>query len=27
METIGIAIAAYERTLLLANSPFDRWRY
>jgi cytochrome c peroxidase len=27
METIGFAIAAYERTLLLANSPFDRWRY
>jgi cytochrome c peroxidase len=27
VETIGIAIAAYERTLLLANSPFDRWRY
>jgi cytochrome c peroxidase len=27
METIGIAIAAYERTLLLANSTFDRWRY
>jgi cytochrome c peroxidase len=27
METIGLAMAAYERTLLLANSPFDRWRY
>jgi cytochrome c peroxidase len=27
METIGFAIAGYERTLLLANSPFDRWRY
>ena len=27
VETVGIAIAAYERTLLLANSPFDRWRY
>ena len=27
METIGAAIAAYERTLLLANSRFDRWRY
>lgn len=27
METIGAAIAAYERTLLLADSRFDRWRY
>jgi cytochrome c peroxidase len=27
METIGAAIAAYERTLLSANSRFDRWRY
>jgi len=27
METIGMAIAAYERTLNSANSPFDRWYY
>lgn len=27
METVGQAIAAYERTLISANSPFDRWRY
>jgi cytochrome c peroxidase len=27
METIGSAIAGYERTLLLADSRFDRWRY
>jgi cytochrome c peroxidase len=27
METIGAAIAAYERTLLSADSRFDRWRY
>ena len=27
METMGASIAAYERTLLLANSRFDRWRY
>ena len=26
-ERIGQAIAAYERTLLAANSRFDRWRY
>ena len=26
VETIGQAIASYERTLLSANSPFDRWR-
>ena len=25
--TIGAAIASYERTLLSANSPFDRWRF
>lgn len=25
--TIGRALAAYQRTLLSANSPFDRWRY
>ena len=27
MDTIGAAIAGFERTLLLANSRFDRWRY
>lgn len=27
MDTVGLAIAAYEQTLLLANSRFDRWRY
>ena len=27
METIGAAIAAYERTLVFANSRFDSWRY
>lgn len=27
METIGMAIANYERTLNSANSPFDRWKY
>lgn len=27
METVGQAIASYERTLISANSPFDRWRY
>lgn len=27
VETIGMAIAGYERTLLSANSPFDRWYY
>ncbi|WP_374544427.1 cytochrome-c peroxidase [Rhodoblastus sp.] len=27
MDTIGVAIGAYERTLLLGNSRFDRWRY
>ena len=26
METVGWALAAYERTLLSADSPFDRWR-
>lgn len=25
METVGMAIASYERTLLSGNSPFDRW--
>ncbi|SMF94581.1 Cytochrome c peroxidase [Methylomagnum ishizawai] len=27
METLGMAIAAYERALDSADSPFDRWRY
>ena len=27
METLGMALAAYERTLLAADSPFDRWRF
>jgi cytochrome c peroxidase len=27
METVGQAIAAYERTLVSGASPFDRWRY
>jgi cytochrome c peroxidase len=27
METLGMAIASYERTLIAANSPFDRWYY
>jgi cytochrome c peroxidase len=27
METIGMAIAGYERTLNSANSAFDRWYY
>lgn len=27
VETLGQAIAAYERTLLSADSPFDRWYY
>lgn len=27
METIGMAIASYERTLNSANSAFDRWHY
>lgn len=27
METIGGALAAYQRTLLAGNSRFDRWRY
>ncbi len=27
METIGQALASYERTLISANSPFDRWYY
>lgn len=27
METIGQALASYERTLVSGNSPFDRWYY
>jgi cytochrome c peroxidase len=27
METIGLALAAYERALVSGNSPFDRWHY
>ena len=27
METVGAAIASYQRTLISANSPFDRWFY
>jgi cytochrome c peroxidase len=27
METIGLAVASYERALNSANSPFDRWHY
>ncbi|MEW8561614.1 MAG: cytochrome c peroxidase, partial [Candidatus Thiodiazotropha sp.] len=27
METLGMAIASYQRTLVSANSAFDRWRY
>lgn len=27
METIGKALASYERTLVSANAPFDRWYY
>ena len=27
METLGMAIASYERLLVSANSPFDRWHY
>jgi cytochrome c peroxidase len=27
METLGMAIASYERTLNSADSPFDRWFY
>jgi|SRR5262249_52733218 len=26
-HTLGQALAAYKRTLLSGNSPFDRWRY
>ena len=27
MLTVGAALASYERTLLAADSPFDRWRF
>lgn len=27
METLGMAIATYQRTLVSANSAFDRWHY
>jgi cytochrome c peroxidase len=27
METVGGALASYQRTLLSGDSPFDRWRY
>lgn len=27
METVGMALASYERTLNAADSPFDRWYY
>lgn len=27
METVGMALASYERTLLSADSPFDRWYF
>ncbi len=27
METLGMALASYERTLLSGDSPFDRWYY
>jgi cytochrome c peroxidase len=27
METVGQAIASYERALISGNSPFDRWRF
>ncbi len=27
IETVGKAFAQYQRTLLAADSPFDRWRY
>lgn len=27
METVGEALAAYQQTLLSADSPFDRWHY
>jgi cytochrome c peroxidase len=27
METLGMALASYERTVVSANSPFDRWYF
>jgi cytochrome c peroxidase len=27
METVGMALASYERTVISANSPFDRWHF
>ncbi|WP_238946978.1 cytochrome-c peroxidase [Seongchinamella unica] len=27
MEAVGMALASYQRSLLLADSAFDRWRY
>lgn len=27
MDTVGQALASYERTLIAGDSPFDRWRY
>ena len=27
METVGMALASYERVLVSADSPFDRWHY
>lgn len=27
MKTLGMALASYQRTLLSANSPFDRWTF
>lgn len=27
METLGMALAAYERTLLVGDAPFDRWHF
>jgi cytochrome c peroxidase len=27
METVGMALASYERVLVSANSPFDRWNF
>ena len=27
METVGMALASYERTLNVADSPFDRWYF
>jgi cytochrome c peroxidase len=27
METLGMALASYQRTLVSGNSPFDRWHF